>query len=178
MLGAKRPFDSMYVICGHVSQKTPCKIFYIDNMHNMSKMATINEKPKYAQQDILAAWDIYIDIVTAPRFKQENICQRHAAILDNVESFITRIRDTLKAHGPGCINTTHIGLSIIQDILVPFQTEWKYVKPETLGGLALMNLHTDTFEESVAHMYDMIAEKQKRLKTIALAGTVSTIGTE
>ncbi len=80
-------------------------------------------KPSTPDKD--AAWDMYVElltrITTQPLSDDDGVEQ---TALDSVYTLFALTRQTIKAHGRGCIEFTRIAVIILNQVVRPFTAKW------------------------------------------------------
>ena len=128
--------------------------------------STTTTHPVYTREVILAAWDIYIDISTMPNLK----ALKASLIFENVTLLVHNIRETLKRHGPNSKETSRVGIDIINNVLLPFISEWSKTSMEKLDEDPLLGSVMsggEMFSESKLRLEQKLSEKSTEVKSIA-----------
>lgn len=80
---------------------------------------------KPSDPDKAAAWDLYVElltrITTQPLANEDGMEQ---TALDSIHALFGLTRQTLKTHGPSCIQFTKIAIIILNQVVRPFTARW------------------------------------------------------
>lgn len=76
-------------------------------------------------EDRTAAWDLYIELITRiavrPLGRNEGVPE---AALKSLVTIFGSTRETLKKHGPGCVQFSRIAVAMLSQVLAPVTAKW------------------------------------------------------
>jgi hypothetical protein len=76
-------------------------------------------------EDRKAAWDLYVELLT--RVATQRLVPGQGtekAALDSIYALFAITRETIRRHGPRCINFAKLAIVVLNQLVRPFTTKW------------------------------------------------------